>query len=304
MSDLRIRIRRVTCVLVTAILLIAAGTARSDQAPGGATQSRGSDSASRAKKTDAQFTATINQIVDSAYAKNHLPSITVVIASRGAPFYQHSDGYLDLAKKITATPNSAYHIGSVSKQFTAVAILLLAKAKPPKLSIDDPISKYFPGLDHRITIRQMMTMTSGLKDYLSLPQTERWARSGVTPAEVAATIAPMPLNFTPGAVFQYSNTNYMLLAGVVEKVSGLKFGDFLRKRLLAPAHLQTIYEDRVPGIPNAAGYAGKDNKPAPELAPSLLLGAGGISASMVDLVQWNRLLLGGRILPPQTVTIM
>jgi len=138
----------------------------------------GGSSSSSSSQDD--FSKTVTSIVNQNYKTFQLPSVSVAIARRGVPFYKYSVGYADLSQKIPATPSQIYQIASVSKQFTATAIMQLATASPPLISLSDPLAKYFPDLnpnfDPRITIGQAITMTAGLETYEVLPQFEQWAQ--------------------------------------------------------------------------------------------------------------------------------
>jgi CubicO group peptidase (beta-lactamase class C family) len=265
----------------------------------------GAGANSSSNPTYANFAATVTAIVNQSYAQYNLPSVSLAIARRGVAFYSYSVGYIDLGQKTPAEPDSVYQIASISKQFTDCAILQLANASPPLLSLNDPIDKYFPGFDPRITIAQMATNISGLADYVDLPQYDQWlAAGGVAPATVISTIQAQPLAFAPGAYYQYSNSNFFVLGELVAKLTGMSFEDYLARNVLTLAGLDSTYPYLAPAG-NAAGYSGLGtNVPAPRLPLSVLSGAGGMSSTVLELDQWDEELLGGKILPPAVVSQM
>lgn len=170
-----------------------------------------------------------------------VPSASIAIAENGRVVYAHAFGLANVHPPKDATADMAYPIGSVSKQFTANAILLLQQRG--KLSIDDPVAKYFPNFTraNEVTLRNLLTMTSGYEDFA--PQDyiiPAWLHPTDPLANVTAW-ATKPLDFTPGTDWQYSNTNYVILGLIVQKVSGQPLMQFLRENVFAPLHLQGVF---------------------------------------------------------------
>lgn len=252
----------------------------------------------------ASFSSTVSSIVSQNYTAYGLPSISIAISHQGVPFYQYSVGDVNLAAKIAARPESIYQMGSLSKQFTTTAILQLANASPPLLSLTAPIANYFPGFDPRITIAEMATNTSGLEDYTHLPQFGEWAQNGVSQATLIQTVQAQPLAFVPGTFYQYSNTNFYVLAALVAQLTRTSFETYLTNSILVPAGLTSTYYYLAPSG-NALGYDGlTSNNPEPRLPVSTLIGSGSMSSTVLDLCKWDWELLGGKILPPSVITQM
>ncbi len=187
--------------------------------------------------------ATIQQVEAAAQkivSESGLPSASVGIAQNGKPVYTHAFGLARLQPPVPATPAMAYPIGSISKQFTATAILLLQQ--DGKLTLDDPVARFFPQLTRAkdVTIRNLLTHTSGYQDYAPQDYTiPRWLKPE-DPLKIVEEFAGKPLDFDPGTEWQYSNTNFELAALIVQKASGMPFAQFLRTRVLEPAHLQGV----------------------------------------------------------------
>ncbi len=201
--------------------------------------------------------------------------------------------------------NDIFMIGSVSKQFTAAAILLLEEAGA--LSTADTLAKHLPGFPHggAVTIEQLLTHTSGITDIYSLE------RFGVTAGregefeEVVGDLGREELTFKPGSGYAYSNGGYALLAAVIERTSGVGYGDFLRSRFLEPLEMsQTAHdgpsaavEDRVPGY-DPWGRAGLS--PALPASAAFTTGSGSLWSSARDLLKWSASLHGGRVLSEES----
>jgi CubicO group peptidase (beta-lactamase class C family) len=170
-----------------------------------------------------------------------VPSASIAIAENNRVIYTHAFGLANVAPPRPATPDIAYPIGSISKQFTAQAILLLQQRG--KLSIDDPVSKYFPNFTraNEVTLRNLMTMTSGYEDFAPQDYIIPAWRHDTDPLANVTAWATKPLDFTPGTDWQYSNTNYVILGLIVQKVSGQPLMQFIRENVLDPLHLEGVF---------------------------------------------------------------
>jgi len=232
----------------------------------------------------------------------------VLIAEKGNIIYQKSFGKADLEKKLPLNSESVFELASVSKQFTAMGIMILKKQN--KLSYDDSLRKFFPELPyHNITVLQLLQHTSGLPDYMPLFN-EHWDSTKIAVnsdiIKLLSQYKPDTL-FAPGAKWEYSNTGYALLASIIEKVSGKKFGEFLRKNIFEPLGMKRTqvycrrYENRK--IDNYAyGYVmdKKTNKfvlPDSIAETAILVyaldgiqGDGTVNSTTTDLLKWDRAL--------------
>src|SRR5437763_7429374 len=176
---------------------------------------------------DARTAAKIDSIANEVLRTTGVPSASVAVVNHVQLAYAKAYGSAKLEPSAPATSDMRYAIGSISKQFTAAAILLLQQ--DGKLSLDDPVSKFVPGLTrgNEVTIRELLSHTSGYQDfwpqdYLMFPMKEK-----VTPRQIADRWGKQPLDFEPGARWQYSNTNYTLAGMVAEKASGMPFCKFI-----------------------------------------------------------------------------
>jgi CubicO group peptidase (beta-lactamase class C family) len=231
-----------------------------------------------------------------------VPGASLLILKDGKPVVRRGFGYADLEHHFAATPATDYRLASVSKQFTAAAILLLAEGH--KLSLDDSIRHWLPTLPpftERITLRQLLDHTGGLLDYEDLippTQTEQ-----VSDDDVLRLIAHIDHGyFAPGSAYRYSNTGYVLLGLVIEKASGMTLPAFLKARIFAPLHMDRtlLYEHhRGPAVPDRAyGYSRIDGhwQRTDQSVTSATRGDGGIYSSIDDLAKWDAALYDDRLL--------
>lgn len=193
----------------------------------------------------ADLQAKIADIANGSLKQTGVPSASIAIAEHGKIVYAQAFGLANVAPAVPAKPEMAYPIGSVSKQFTAQALLLLQQRG--KLSIDDPVSKYFPSFTraNEVTLRNLMTMTSGYEDFAPQDYIIPAWRKSIDPLKNATEWATKPLDFDPGTDWQYSNTNYVILGLVIEKVSGEPLMQFMRKNLLDPLQLKGVFNSYI-----------------------------------------------------------
>ncbi len=195
-----------------------------------------------------------------------------------------------------------YAIGSISKQFTAVAILLLQQEG--KLRLDEPVGRFIPGLTrgNEVTIRQILSHTSGYQDFWPQDYVMPMMLKPTTPRAIADEWAKKPLDFDPGSRWQYSNTNYTLAGMVVEKASGMPFFQFVRTRILQPAGLTSAADfDASPRAVNASGYVRYGLgplRPAPDAGSGWMWAAGELAMTASDLAKWDLNLVQHRLLSP------
>ncbi len=229
------------------------------------------------------------------------PGASLLVLQHGKPVVMRGYGQSEMAKATAAGSATAYRLASVSKQFTAAAILLLAQ--DGKLSIDDPVQRWLPSLPAAypiITLRHVLTHTSGLWDYEALMDAN--ASTQIRDAGVLALLEKQPsLYFQPGTSYRYSNTGYALLALVVEQVSGLTYPDFMHTRIFQPLgmHGTLAYVQEGPAVPHRAwGYSRVDGRwqKTDQSSTSAVLGDGGIYSTIEDLARWDAALNDDRLL--------
>jgi D-alanyl-D-alanine carboxypeptidase len=251
-------------------------------------------------------TAAVDGTVREWLTSTGAPSVSIAIVKDGRLVYVKAYGAARLAPAVLpSTTDTRYAIDSVSKEFTAAAVLLLAEQG--KLSLDDPVSKWYPELHAAaaVTLRQLLTHTSGIRDF--------WPQDFLTPemtrpTTTAALIgewAERPLDFEPGTDWQYSNTGYVLAAAIVEKVSGEPLYAFLSRRLFGPLHMARVAEYSPTHLDagDAAGHTRYGLGPvvaAPKEAPGWLFGAAGLAMQPGDLALWDLSLIDHTLLKPES----
>jgi CubicO group peptidase (beta-lactamase class C family) len=236
-----------------------------------------------AAKVDAAITDVMN--------RTQVPSASVGIVRDGRVAYVRAFGKARLSPPLDASPEMHYAIGSISKQFTVAAVMLLAQ--DGKLSIDDPVSKWFPELTraNEVTLRNLMSHTSGYQDYAPQDYTiPAWTKP-TTAQAIVHEWATKPLDFDPGTQYQYSNTNFNIVGLIVEKVAGQPFWSFLKSRVLDPVGLlHTIDLDTEHDQLEPTGYfryALGPLRPALMEAKGWYFADGGMAMPVADLLAWN-----------------
>ena len=238
-----------------------------------------------------------------------VPGAAVLVLKDGEPLLRRGYGLADLEAGTAATPATNYRLASVTKQFTAASILLLAE--DGKLSLDDPVKRWLPSLPaatNAITVRQLLSHTSGLVDYEEhMPE----GFSGqLHDADVLRILEGQDRTyFAPGSAYRYSNSGYALLALIVGRASGQDFASFLRERIFLPLHMDATvaHQDGVDTVTNRAyGYSLVDRgwERTDQSPTSAVLGDGGIYSSIDDLARWDAALYDDRLLPARSRTLM
>jgi CubicO group peptidase (beta-lactamase class C family) len=234
--------------------------------------------------------------VDAVFARWNAstPGCAVGVAVKGTSVLERAYGMADLERDVKNAPDTIFEAGSVSKQFTAAAVLLLAR--DGKLSIDDPVRKYVPELpDYGVplTIRHMLTHTSGLRDWGSIAGIGGWPRTqrAHTHAHVLDIVSRQKaLNFDPGTNWSYSNTGYNLSAVIVSRVSGQSFADFSRDRIFKPLGMtRTSWRDDFKRIVKhrAIAYEPAGDGYREDMPFENVHGNGGLLTTVGDLLRWN-----------------
>lgn len=256
----------------------------------------------RAQPTDPALAAKVDSIANAVLTATGVPSASVAVVRHGRIAYANAYGSATLDPRTPATPAMRYGIGSISKQFTAAAILLLQQ--DGKLTLDDPVSRYVPGLTRgdAVTIRQLLSHTSGYQDFWPQDYLMEPMRQNVTPQGIADRWAKRPLDFEPGSRWQYSNTNYTLAGMVVEKASGMPFWRFLQTRVLEPLGLASARDfDASPRAADATGYIRYALGPlhaAPDAGQGWMWAAGELAMTATDLARWDSTMIRRGLLTP------
>ena len=231
------------------------------------------------------------------------PGAALLLSRGDEVLLREGYGMASLELGVATRPEMVFRIGSITKQFTAVAIRMLAEQG--KLRLDQTISEILPDYPQeqgsQVRIDHLLSHTGGVPGYTENPEFWKNACKELTAAEMLAFFAKEPLQFTPGERFAYSNSGYYLLGQIVEKVSGESYGEFVEKRLFAPAGMkQSLYDDpqkRVAG--RVAGYQRLERGeyvPAPYVSPNGAYAAGALASTVDDLRRWNEALVAGKLI--------
>ena len=258
-------------------------------------------------QTESKLPAELRQKIDHAaqdvLAQTGVPSASIAVVKDGEIAYVRAYGSARLEPSTPAKPEMRYSIGSISKQFTSAAVLLLAEER--KLSLDDPVGKYIPNLTraNEVTIRQLLSHTSGYQDYWPQDYVPPFMTRPVTADKILDLWARKALDFDPGTQWQYSNTNYVIAGVIVEKVSGKPLLSFLNERVFAPVGMQRVENIDLKGLgaEDAAGYMRFALGPlrvAPKEGPGWLFAAGELAMPANELAKWDISMLRQRLLKP------
>ncbi len=231
-----------------------------------------------------------------------VPSASVGIVQDGKIVYTHAFGLARVQPPTQAEASMAYPIGSISKQFTASAILLLEQQG--KLSLEDPVAKFFPELTRAkdVKIINLLTHTSGYQDYAPQDYTiPAWKLPG-DPLKIVHAFAGKPLDFEPGTQWQYSNTNFVIAALIVQKASGDPFAQFMREHILRPAGLEHVLNlNTEQSKLEVTGYmrnALAPIRPAALEAPGWYFGDADLAMPVASLLRWDQTIINQSLLTP------
>jgi D-alanyl-D-alanine carboxypeptidase len=257
--------------------------------------------AAQAQVLTADQTQAIDKIVADALASSGAPSASIAVVQGGKIVY--AKAYGDQGPGMAATSADArYQIASISKQFTAAAILLLEDEG--KLSLDDTVAKWIPGISggDRITIRQLLSHTAGIQDYWPQDYSFILMEKPTTPQQIVDRWARKPLDFEPGTAWQYSNTGYVVAGMIVEKASGQPLLKFLNQHIFKPLGMHPIDQDLAvgKGFPQATHrFALGPVRPAKPAAKGWLWAAGELAMSASDLARWDIARIDRTVLTPE-----
>jgi CubicO group peptidase (beta-lactamase class C family) len=255
----------------------------------------------------------VDHIAAQVLQATGVPSASIAVVQHGKLVYTHAYGDARIATSaspaVPATPEMRYSIGSISKQFTAAAILLLQEQG--KLSLDDPVGKYIPGLTRgdEVTIREILSHTSGYQDYWPEDYTMTTMNHPETAQEIIDTWGKKPLDFEPGTQWQYSNTNFVIAGRIVEVVSGENYWDFLSEHIFRPLGMKSVWNsdqqkltqaDATPYYRHALGPL----RVAPKEGKGWMFAAGELAMTPHDLALWDESLLARSILKPESYNEM
>ncbi|WP_378175002.1 serine hydrolase [Aquimarina sp. SS2-1] len=233
----------------------------------------------------------IDDIVTSMYNTEE-PGISILVAKDGKPLYRKAFGKASLELDVPLKPENVFEIGSITKQFTAVAILMLEEQG--KLRVEDEITKYIPDYPtngKKITIHHLLNHTSGIKSYTGMDSFITLARTDMTPEELIDVFKNEPMDFDPGEEFRYNNSGYILLGYIIEVITGDTYENFIEKNIFKKIGMNASYYGSMSEIikNRALGYKqdGDDYLNADYLSLTLPYAAGSLMSTVDDLLKWQ-----------------
>jgi len=246
----------------------------------------------------------VDAVFDEAIKENY-PGAAVLIAKDGKILYEKGYGYADVENKIPVNINTKFRIGSITKQFTAAAILKLQENG--MLSVNDPLSKFIPDFPRgdEVKIHHLLTHTSGIHSYTSDPDFINRVTVEVKPEELVEQIKKYSYEFNPGDKWNYNNSGYFILGYLIEKVSGMSYNKFLQENLFDPAGMKNtgVHTSSAKLDNEALGYAYQNDSVSKALNwdMSRAGGAGSLYSTVEDLFKWNEALFNGKILKKESL---
>ena len=264
---------------------------------------------SQAAPTAEQINAKADEFMNASVRVNHFTG-TVLIARDGQPIISKGYGMADYELNVANSPQTVFRLGSITKQFTAMAIMMLQERG--KLSVADPICKYLekcPAAWQPVTIRNLLTHTSGVPNYTDTPDFfEKEATAPYTSAGLVDVFRDKPLRFAPGEKYEYSNSGYHLLGLIIEKTSGAPYARFLSENIFKPLGMKsTGYDDSRALVPNRArGYiqTGDSFVNASYLNMAIPYAAGALYSTTEDLLRWDQALYTERLVSRKSLDEM
>ena len=316
------RVFRLPAVLTVVVLLTLVVTAVGPSLRGrqlGATASGTSDSSS--VRVDRDLAARMDDVAERLLRESNAAGFSIAVARGGDVVFADGYGFADVQGEAPASADTVYGIGSITKQFTAAAMLRLQEEE--KLALDEDVSTHLPGYPsklQRITIQQILSHTSGIPE-LTVQPSYRDASDAAVPREaIMREMLSLPLDFSPGTKWSYSNSGYVLAGMIIERVTGLSYATYLKDRLLGPLGLRhtSVCPDDMSSAPYARGYELQTGRwtraiqlgqplsliPAAPVELSIASSAGAGCSTVLDLLAWTEALRSGRVVSPASYRLM
>jgi len=242
----------------------------------------------------------IDALLEAQY-KSGEPGATALVAKNGRVIYRNAFGSANLELNVPMKPENVFEIGSMTKQFTAVSILMLIEQG--KLSLEDEITKFipdYPTLGKKITVHHLLTHTSGIKSYTDMPDLRELARKDITPLELIDVFKNEPMDFDPGEEYRYNNSGYILLGYIIEKLTEQSYAEYIEQHIFKKLGMNTSYYGSKSGlVPNrAAGYmpTEKGYQNADYLSMTIPYAAGSLMSTVDDLLIWQNAMTQNKLI--------
>lgn len=255
-----------------------------------------------------QLASKVDEYMKAAVSRGNF-SGSVLIAREGEVLVSKGYGMASLELDVPNTPRTVFRIGSLTKQFTAMGVMTLQERG--KLKVQDPVCRYVPQCPTAwadVKIHHLLTHTSGIPELLSFPDVWKTMALPSPPAQTVERFKNKPLEFKPGEKFKYSNSGYVLLGYIIERVTGQTYGAFLRENIFEPLKMFNTGNDRNELVVKnrAAGYVKHDGAifNAPYIDMSLPTGGGSLYSTAEDLFLWDQALYAGRLLTRDSYEVM
>jgi len=243
----------------------------------------------------------IDTIVQEAIQRDQIVGTSIGVMYKGEALVMKGYGYADLENEVRATEHTVYRIGSITKQFTALAIMQLVERG--SLKLDDNLTKFlpdYPAKGYTVTLDRLLNHTSGIKGYTEIDKFKKMSRTDLSHQELINLFSSEPFEFPPGEKFQYNNSAYYLLGVIIEKASGMSYAEFLQKNVWYPLGMrETSYLENAPITKNRAeGYEIREGKVVNDdlLSMANPFSAGSLGSSVVDLFKWQAALNAHRLI--------
>jgi CubicO group peptidase (beta-lactamase class C family) len=316
------RLFKLPVVLAVTVLLTLGATSIGASPWGrepGVQGARDSDPAS--VRADQNLAARIDHVAGQLLGESSLAGFSVAVARRGTVVFAAGYGFADLRAGVPASADTVYGIGSITKQFTAAAILQLQE--DGKLALDDDIHTYLPGYPtngQKITIRQLLSHTSGVPELTAQPSYSGTSDAGTTREALMREVLSLPLDFRPGTEWRYSNSGYVLAGMILERVTGLSYDAYLTNEVLGPLGIRnvSVCPDDRSSVPYARGYEPQTGSwtrairlgrplslvPAKQVDMEIASSAGAGCSTVIGLLAWTEALKSGRVISPASFRLM
>lgn len=248
----------------------------------------------------------IDSLIQTEFNNSNEPGGVFLVSQSGKPMYKKAFGLANLELDVKMTSDHVFQIGSMTKQFTAIAILMLEEQG--KLSVNDPISKFIPDYPNgnNITVSHLLTHTSGIKDFTKMKTIFEIAQKEMTAKEMVDFFKEEPVDFSPGEKFEYNNSGYVLLGYLIELTSNEKYEDFIQKNIFDKIEMENSYyaTDRKVIKNRAYGYHQKNygfvNKT--EISFSVPFSSGSLMSTLNDMLKWQNALNQDVLLQTKNLT--
>jgi CubicO group peptidase (beta-lactamase class C family) len=265
--------------------------------------------------TQTSFSENLERIVTASVEhaekkKEPISGLSLAVYSKGKPVFVKGFGFADLEKRIPISTKTVFRVGSITKEFTAAAIMLLVEEK--KLKLSESVRKIlpeYPGIPSEVTIEHLLSHTSGIFNYTDLPNWAELENKSMPRAELISHFLSQPADFKPGESWNYSNSGYYLLGLVIESVSGVSYRDFVDQRLVKKSGMQSTgyCKEDIDQPLQAKGYEGLVDGKWREAKPINMehpFAAGGMCSTAEDLALWATALMRGEIVSRESLQWM